>query len=344
MVNPNKVVRIPRGINQGLSSAKNTTMLQLLGMPRDRVTRKCLSVVNEPMKSLVVTRSVGPFRVTGIAPAVDSLKSIMSKIKRDEREVYDSLTTAGMLCVRLIKGSKKLSNHSWGCAIDIGIDGKLDGLKNGPTGRHDGKTLAGLAAMAPYFNKAGWYWGVGFSSFEDGMHFEVADQTIRKWHRQGKLSGSGVEPTPSHLSLGDRGHDVRNLQEALAMHGYDIEPDGDFGAITQGIVIDFQRSNGLVPDGIVGRKTWVALGKVKPDGNDRSTGRENDDSRPVLSLGDKGKAVRLLQKALARHGFSVVADGDFGRRTQSMVISFQASKKLVRDGIVGRKTWAALGL
>jgi len=337
MVNPRKVVKIPKAINQGLSSAKNTTMLQVLGMPRDPVTRTCKSVTREPMKSLVVTRSVGPFRVTGIAPAVDSLKNVLSEVKKNHREVYDSLTTAGMLCVRLIKGSGKLSNHSWGCAIDIGIDGKLDGLVD--SDRRDGKTLAGLAAMAPYFNQAGWYWGVGFSSFEDGMHFEVADQTIRKWHSQGKLGNPSIEPTPSNLSLGDRGHEVRDLQEALAQHGYDIEPDGDFGPITQGIVIDFQRTNGLVPDGIVGRKTWIALGNVK---DTPPTDTPDKDTQPVLSSGDKGDDVRRLQQLLIDKGYNLVADGDFGPKTKSIVISFQASNNLVRDGIVGSKTWAAL--
>lgn len=333
MVNPTKIVKIPRGINRGLSSASNTTMLQVLGMPRDRVTRSCKPVTRNPMKSLVVTKSVGPFRVTGISPAVNSLKSILSKVKQDERRVYDSLDTAGMLCVRLIAGSSRLSNHSWGCAIDIKVGGILDGLDR----NKDGKTLAGLAAMAPYFNNAGWYWGVGFSSFEDGMHFEVADQTIRKWHREGKLGKKTSEPTESALSLGDRGHEVRRMQEALALHGYDIKPDGQFGPITQGIVIDFQRSKGLVPDGIVGRKTWVALGK-KPGG------KPQPKSLPVLSVGDKGKAVRQLQGALKKRGFNIQVDGDFGPGTRNIVISFQASKNLVRDGIVGKKTWRALGL
>ena len=77
----------------------------------------------------------------------------------------------------------------------------------------NGKTLAGLAAMAPFFNEAGWFWGVGFSTFEDGMHFEVADETIREWHASGKL-GAAVSDrtiTPSNLSIGDRGIEVRAL-------------------------------------------------------------------------------------------------------------------------------------
>jgi hypothetical protein len=256
---PGEVIPIPDGINQGLSSAKNSTMLQILGMPRDHVTETCRPVTNEPMLSLLVTKDVGPFRVTGLRPAVDSLKAVLAEIKAAHPQLHTSLGTAGMLCARLIRNSTKLSNHSWGCAIDISIEGVLDGLGNT---KHDGKTLAGLAAMAPFFNKAGWYWGVGFSSFEDGMHFEIADETIRAWQAEGKLGAdvAGRMTTPSGLSLGDRGTEVRRLQEALAALGFDILPDGVFGPITHGLVIDFQATHGLEPDGIVGPKTKELLG------------------------------------------------------------------------------------
>jgi len=288
------------------------------------------------MKALIVTKDVGPFRVTGIKPAVDSLKGVLSEVRRDHRNVYDSLDTAGMLCVRLIRNSQKLSNHSWGCAIDIKIGDALDGIGvGGGTGRQDGKTLSGLAAMAPYFNKAGWYWGVGFSSFEDGMHFEVADQTIRQWHEEGRFGESSSSPTPHGISLGDRGHEVRRLQETLVLHGYEIEPDGDFGPITQGIVIDFQRSRELVPDGIVGSKTWIELGIFS---------NAQPDSNPTLSIGDKGAGVERLQEGLAKLGFDIAVDGDFGQKTRSIVMSFQASRNLVPDGIVGKLTWTELSL
>lgn len=262
MINPKEIIEIPKNINKRLSSAKNSTMLQVLGMPRDNVGSKCRPVTNQPMKSLVTTKDVGPFRVTGLRPTVDSLKRVLAEVRKAHPEVYESLGSSGMLCARTIAGSSKLSNHSWGCAVDINIQGALDGINvGGGTGRLDGKTLAGLAAMAPFFNEAGWYWGVGFSTFEDGMHFEVADETIRDWHISGKLGARAArrETTPTNLSIGDRGTEVQKLQEALAELGYDILADGEFGPITHGLVIDFQAANGLVPDGIVGAKTKKAL-------------------------------------------------------------------------------------
>ena len=259
-IDPLALVPIPDLINKGLSSAKNSTMIQILGMPRDHVDDICRMPTNRPLVDLIVTKNVGPFRVTGIKPAVKSLKRIFSEIETDLPHVHSQLGTAGMACVRFIKNSSKLSNHSWGCAIDIKIGAVLDGIQYSKAGE-DGVTLAGLVAIAPYFHKEGWYWGVGFSSFEDGMHFEVADETIRKWKEDGKLGDEVSErsTTSPSLSIGDRGLEVKELQRALASKGFDILVDGVFGPITHGLVIDFQSRNGLAPNGVVDRSTREAL-------------------------------------------------------------------------------------
>ena len=256
-----QIIPIPAGINPGLHSAKNSTMLQILGRARDTFDHMCRPATRDPVKSLLVTADVGPFRVTGIRPAVDSLRDVLAQVKEAHPEVYAVLSTAGMFCARLIAGSQSISNHSWGTAVDIGVGGILDGVQT-RSARSDGRTLAGLAAMAPFFNRAGWYWGAGFSTFEDGMHFEVADETIRKWQTQGKLGPAAASRTVTdhNLSIGDRGAEIRPLQEALLARGFDIVPDGIFGAITQAAVIDFQAENGLAPDGIVGPRTKERLG------------------------------------------------------------------------------------
>lgn len=64
----------------------------------------------------------------------------------------------------------------------------------------------------------------------------------------------------------------------------------------------------------------------------------------TLRIGAKGAAVVLLQNALIKLGSTIKADGDFGPLTAAEVISFQQSKGLDPDGIVGDKTWAALGV
>jgi hypothetical protein len=58
----------------------------------------------------------------------------------------------------------------------------------------------------------------------------------------------------------------------------------------------------------------------------------------------RGDDVRAVQQALARAGFSVVADGVFGPATDRAVRQFQASRRLTVDGIVGSQTRARLGV
>ncbi|MBC8589626.1 LysM peptidoglycan-binding domain-containing protein [Wansuia hejianensis] len=66
---------------------------------------------------------------------------------------------------------------------------------------------------------------------------------------------------------------------------------------------------------------------------------------PTLSTGSKGPAVTDLQVRLRNAGFDPGAiDGIFGPNTRTAVINFQRSKNLTPDGIVGIRTWTALGV
>jgi hypothetical protein len=59
----------------------------------------------------------------------------------------------------------------------------------------------------------------------------------------------------------------------------------------------------------------------------------------ILIIGSKGNDVSRLQTFL-----NVMADGDFGPGTEAAVKSWQAQNGLAADGIVGPKTWEAMGL
>lgn len=61
--------------------------------------------------------------------------------------------------------------------------------------------------------------------------------------------------TMTTIKKGSRGDAVATLQRKL-----NLIPDGIFGAITDEAVRDFQKSHALTVDGIVGPKTWAALG------------------------------------------------------------------------------------
>lgn len=65
----------------------------------------------------------------------------------------------------------------------------------------------------------------------------------------------------------------------------------------------------------------------------------------VLKQGSRGETVRTMQQKLIRWGYLTgSADGIFGAKTKSAVISFQRKNGLVADGIVGKATAQAMGL
>lgn len=66
---------------------------------------------------------------------------------------------------------------------------------------------------------------------------------------------AGGRPT---LRRGAKGQLVAQVQRKVRA----VE-DSDFGGRTEAAVRDFQRLHGLVPDGIVGPKTWIALDAVQ---------------------------------------------------------------------------------
>lgn len=66
--------------------------------------------------------------------------------------------------------------------------------------------------------------------------------------------------TSPMIRYGDRGDDVRAVQEALAFLGYSPGPiDGIFGPMTNEAVRRFQSDQRIAVDGIVGPETIAAL-------------------------------------------------------------------------------------
>jgi peptidoglycan L-alanyl-D-glutamate endopeptidase CwlK len=59
----------------------------------------------------------------------------------------------------------------------------------------------------------------------------------------------------------------------------------------------------------------------------------------TLKLGSKGESVKTLQSFL-----KITADGIFGPATEKSVKDWQKAYGLTPDGIVGKNTWAAMGI
>lgn len=139
-----------------------------------------------------------------------------------------------------------------------------------------------------------------------------------------RIGDGGGNPTvwPT-VRRGDTGERVRTVQYLLRERSYSVTVDGIFGSGTETAVRNFQSANGLTSDGVVGAQTWERLIITR-------------------RRGDQGEAVRAIQSQLASKGYSVTIDGVFGSGTETAVRSFQSSRNLSSDGIVGPNTWQAL--
>ena len=172
-------------INDGLSSAKEETMVSILGSPQMPLTT---SSQPERASALVkrnqeLRRMSPQFRLTGLKPALDDIQLVLAKAFAAFPDLERVLSTEGMLSVRLRKPtsgapSTKISNHSWGTAVDFKIKGAE------APGNTGDSVPRFIAILIPLFNAVGWYSGVGF---RDSMHFEVSEQRIRKWSDDGIL-------------------------------------------------------------------------------------------------------------------------------------------------------------
>jgi len=166
--------------NKGISQPNNRVMKSLLPDPRSSYSTNCQPVTDPHLKALLQTAKIANFRVTMIKPAIESLERIMARLKESDPDIYEKVGTAGALCARLIRGSRSsVSNHSWGTAIDIKLQGELDRFA-------DGGTQFGLLILAEYFNDEGWFWGATYNR-EDSMHFEVGVETLKRWAAEGRL-------------------------------------------------------------------------------------------------------------------------------------------------------------
>lgn len=167
----------PEDINKGLTPMNTSKLIALFGRPREVITSIGKPVTNFVLQKMMKTESVGKFRATGMDVALDSLREVLDEIKEDNPVLYDMIGTAGMLCVRTVRGSSSiLSNHAFGLAIDLTIGGRLDV-------RGDGRVQGGLLAVYPYFHKHGWYWGAEYPT-EDGMHFEMSWEKFKELARK----------------------------------------------------------------------------------------------------------------------------------------------------------------
>lgn len=188
---------------------------------------------------------------------------VAEALRRTEDEVHYDVRMLGGYCSRPIRGSTSTpSNHSWGLAVDINWD-RNPMLK--------GKLVTDMPPqMVGIWKSLGFGWGGDYRSRKDTMHFEFMGTPAQAAAYAARLGAApiGAAPLPPSaegvprpmLRRGAKGESVELLQRRLNDHSFPLGVDGDFGRKTLGGVIGFQRSASLLPDGVVGAKTWGALG------------------------------------------------------------------------------------
>ena len=150
------------------------------------------------------------------------------------------------------------------------------------------------------------------------------------------------------LRRSQQGPAVRELQVQLNARGATLQVDGDFGRNTQKAVRDFQRSQGVDADGIVGQDTRAAFAATATARTPTPTAPTAPTAAPPLAAvllrsGANGPAVATLQQRLnSLTGAGLRVDGDFGRSTRMAVENFQRRVGLEVDGEVGASTRTAM--
>lgn len=167
------------------------------------------------------------------------------------------------------------------------------------------------------------------------------------------------------------GSRCKELQEKLILLGYNCGgygADSQFGQGTYNSLVQFQKDNGLDPDGLAGIRTFAKLDELiaKKSSNsgddwvrrlqqecnnqgfsnqkvDGIAGVNTLNGCPTLRQGASGNITKLLQEKLVSLGYSTNGiDGIYGSGTANAVKSYQSSKGLSQDGVCGQATWRKL--
>ena len=157
------------------------------------------------------------------------------------------------------------------------------------------------------------------------------------------------------LHRGDRGDEVRELQQGLICYGV-LNPggaDGSYGPGTENAIKRVQEAEGLTADGIAWPQTLALLGhrfgewEIISELSDFSMGlKQRTCSRcgyvekveewpsPIYRRGDHGDGVKAMQEALNSKGYDCGRpDGSFGGRTERAVSGFESANGIQADGI-----------
>ena len=145
--------------------------------------------------------------------------------------------------------------------------------------------------------------------------------------------------TTDGLKSGDKGAEVKKLQERLKELGYYTSAiDSEYGAKTIAAVKAFQQKNGLTADGVASSATLKKLNASNAVAANGKTTVELKTNQ-TLKSGDSGAQVKALQARLKELGYYTTSlDSDYGYRTTAAVSAFQRANKLTVTGTANPTT------
>ncbi|AEV33905.1 putative peptidoglycan-binding domain-containing protein [Owenweeksia hongkongensis DSM 17368] len=135
------------------------------------------------------------------------------------------------------------------------------------------------------------------------------------------------------LKLGDKGEEVKVLQQMLNLQGANLKIDGDFGKGTKAAVIQFQYTHTdrqgvpLSPDGKVGSKTWGALTAV--EANDKNP--PPDVKRDPVTL-RRIKTIHPQLRTELLEIYNEILERGVGVRFTSVLRSFKEQDAIYAQG------------
>ena len=147
-----------------------------------------------------------------------------------------------------------------------------------------------------------------------GTAYGIVTSKLSHWDEWGELTGvdytnEGSETVVATLRKGDKGEDVRVLQNKLLALGYGLPKygaDGSYGAETTAAVKAFQTDKGLVVDGICGPITQAALESTKT--NETDSENASIAKKVIITASEEGVSIRAGNNE--SYGLIVTAHND----------------------------------
>ena len=179
--------------------------------------------------------------------------------------------------------------------------------------------------------------------------FKLADASVEtnaqiRWSisNRSDLGYRRSEEVAPSLGLGSRGTQVFYVQELLNQRGFSTPMDGLLDAKTYRALVQFQSAYGLDSSGIIETQTMTALQNSDQPPPTPEPEPDPIPSAQLIHWGDRGPAVKQVQRLLVYQGYGLEIDGVFGAETRQAVTQFQIVQQLEPDGIVGPVTMQVL--